>query len=313
MASPHCKCVNLIRPYPTACRPAGESFFFPPQACYAPHVKRVHAIISGNCLPFAFARETDYRSRVGKSFLLPADSVPPMCLKRRSLALILSLICLLDYGSHAAADDGSKPIEIVMLGDSITKGVRTGVKAEETFAALLERVLKDKGHAVRVTNAGIGGEKTDQALARLEKDVIAKKPTLVAIMYGTNDSWIDRGKTEPRLTLEQFRENTLQLVKQLQQAGIRPILMTEPSHGKKSAANGLDEHPNQRLEKYVAVTREIAQELKLPLIDHYAEWTTAEGKGHDLTDWTTDQYHPNPAGHAHMAELILPVMLKEIE
>lgn len=235
-----------------------------------------------------------------------------MCLTLRRFAVVLSLILLLGP-APLAAEDGGQPIEIIMLGDSITKGVRSGVKADETFASHLERMLKEKGIAAKVTNAGIGGEKTDQALARLDKDVIAKQPKLVAIMYGTNDSWIDKGKTEPRLTLEQFKGNTMQLVQRLQKAGIAPILMTEPSHGKKSASNGLGEHPNLRLAKYVAVTRDVAKELKLPLIDHYADWTAAEANGQDLTDWTTDQYHPNPAGHSHMAELILPVMLKEIE
>ena len=34
-----------------------------------------------------------------------------------------------------AAHDVNAPVEIVMLGDSITKGVRSGVTAEQTFAA----------------------------------------------------------------------------------------------------------------------------------------------------------------------------------
>jgi acyl-CoA thioesterase-1 len=211
-----------------------------------------------------------------------------------------------------AAHDVDAPIEIVMLGDSITKGVRPGVNADETFSSRLEKLLQERDIAARVTNAGIGGERTDQALVRLTKDVIAKKPRVVAIMYGTNDSWVDQGKSEPRLTLDEFRDNTMQLVERLRRAGITPILMTEPSHGKKSAPNGLGEHPNLKLEHYIAATRDVAKELGVPLIDHFADWTAAEANGQDLTDWTTDQYHPNPAGHVRMAELILPVMLKEI-
>ena len=212
-----------------------------------------------------------------------------------------------------AANDVSAPVKIVLLGDSITKGVRPGVTADETFSARIEKLLQEKGIPAHVTNAGIGGERTDQALARLTKDVVDKQPRFVAIMYGTNDSWVDQGKSEPRLTLDEFRDNTVQLVERLRRAGITPILMTEPSHGKKSAPNGRGEHPNLLLAKYVAATREVAQELGVPLVDHFADWTAAETKGQDLTDWTTDQYHPNPAGHAHMAELILPALNAEIE
>lgn len=211
-----------------------------------------------------------------------------------------------------AAHDARAPVEIITLGDSITKGVRPGVKPDETFAARLEKLLQGKGVPAKVTNVGIGGEQTDQALARLTRDVINKKPRLVTIMYGTNDSYVDKGKTESRLTFNQFRDNTVQLVERLRRAGIMPILMTEPSHGKRSGANGLGEHPNVRLAKYVEVTRDVAKELNVPLVDHFADWTKAESGGQDLTDWTTDQYHPNPAGHAHMAELMLPVVLAEI-
>jgi len=143
-----------------------------------------------------------------------------------------------------ARHDVGAPVEIVLLGDSITKGVRSGVTADQTFAAHIEKLLRDKGIAAKVTNSGVGSETTTLALARLTRDAIDKQPRIVTIMYGTNDSWVDQGKSEPRLTLDEFRDNTVQLVERLRRAGITPILMTEPSHGKKSAANGLGEHPN---------------------------------------------------------------------
>jgi hypothetical protein len=63
---------------------------------------------------------------------------------------------------------GLKP-RIVVLGDSITKGVRPGVTAEETFAAVLQRRLLEQGLSYEVINRGIGGERTDQALKRLAR------------------------------------------------------------------------------------------------------------------------------------------------
>ena len=58
-----------------------------------------------------------------------------------------------------------KEFVIVTLGDSITRGVRPGVKDTETLAALLNAVLTKKGIKANVVNVGIGGERTDQALA----------------------------------------------------------------------------------------------------------------------------------------------------
>src|SRR5438552_15698538 len=60
-----------------------------------------------------------------------------------------------------APAESKASIRIVTLGDSITRGVRAGVNSEETFAALLQVGLKDKGVAAEVVNLGIGGERTD--------------------------------------------------------------------------------------------------------------------------------------------------------
>ncbi len=197
---------------------------------------------------------------------------------------------------------------IVTLGDSITKGVRSGVKADETFAAQLQPMLREKGVECEVTNAGIGGERTDQALKRFAKDVIAQKPRIVTIMYGTNDAYVDKGATEPRLTIDQYRDNLHQLVAELRKAGIDPILMTAPRWGDKSPPDGAGDHPNKSLEKYVEACRTVARETKTPLVDNFDHWSKTNATGFDIGQWTTDQYHPNPAGHKVIAELMLPVV-----
>jgi len=200
-------------------------------------------------------------------------------------------------------------VKIVTLGDSITKGARAGVKAEETFAALLETGLKKQGVKAEVANVGIGGERTDGALARLEKDVLARKPRIVTIMYGTNDSFVDKGQTTPRLTVEEYRMNLTALIAKLKDAGVQPVLMTEPRWGP-DVRNGLDENPNGLLEKYADVCRSVAKHAKVPVVDHFEHWTKAEKEGTRIADWTTDQCHPNPAGHRVMAELMVPVVAK---
>src|SRR5690242_17245831 len=108
-----------------------------------------------------------------------------------SLAALWSCYSLLSAAEPPEAAVGvaaeQSQVAIVALGDSITRGVRSGVKPEETFATLVEARLKDQGYRATVANFGIGGERTDQALARLEQ-IIAARPRLVAVMYGTNDS-----------------------------------------------------------------------------------------------------------------------------
>ena len=116
-------------------------------------------------------------------------------------ATVIVAVGLLATSGTVSGDDRplSRTTHIVTLGDSITKGERSGVTAEQTFASLIESSLLVAGRPVRVTNVGIGGERTDQALARLGK-VLALKPDVVTIMYGTNDSFVDQGQTASRLS-----------------------------------------------------------------------------------------------------------------
>lgn len=164
---------------------------------------------------------------------------------------------------------------------------------------------------MKVINVGIGGERTDQALKRLDR-IIALKPDIVTVMYGTNDSYVDQGKTVSRISSKEYQSNLTKLVTKLQDGGIQPILMTEPRWADDARKNGLGENPNARLEPYLDLCRETAKKWKVPLVDHYAEWTKARTQGVNLRDWTTDGCHPNPTGHQKIVEALVPVINKEL-
>ncbi len=196
---------------------------------------------------------------------------------------------------------------IVTLGDSITKGVRGGVTAEQTFAALLESQLKQNGKSARVINVGIGGERTDQALKRLDQ-ILAQRPDIVTVMYGTNDSYVDQGKMASRISSQDYLSNLTKIVTELQSRGVQTVLMTEPRWADDARPNGAGENPNVRLEAYLELCRETTQRWRVPLVDHYAQWTKARADGVNLRDWTTDGCHPNPKGHEQIAKALLPVI-----
>ena len=73
---------------------------------------------------------------------------------------------------------------IVALGDSLTEGF--GVAKEEAYPHLLEQVLLQKGHAVKVINAGISGSTSASAASRL-RWYIRTNPDIVIIALGGND------------------------------------------------------------------------------------------------------------------------------
>jgi acyl-CoA thioesterase-1 len=197
---------------------------------------------------------------------------------------------------------------VLALGDSITRGARPGVLPTETFSARVQAALREAGAKVLVHNLGIGGERTDQALRRLDRDVLAQRPHLVLVMYGTNDGWVDEGQTASRLGEESYEANLREIVGRLRAAGIVPVLMTPPRFGEENRRNGLGEDPNERLARYAGRCRNVARETGVPLVDHFAAWTEAQEQGQSLQGRTTDGCHPNGNGHADLAGRILPVV-----
>jgi acyl-CoA thioesterase-1 len=73
---------------------------------------------------------------------------------------------------------------IIAVGDSLTAGF--GVDGDQAYPALLERKLRDAGYDYRVINGGINGEKSGEALGRIEL-ILSRKPDIVILQTGTND------------------------------------------------------------------------------------------------------------------------------
>ncbi|MEW4568543.1 GDSL-type esterase/lipase family protein [Tautonia sp. JC769] len=227
---------------------------------------------------------------------------------------VTPLILLL--GTAASAEDPASspkpPGRIIALGDSITKGVRPGVSPEDTFIARVEAALNADGLAVEGINLGVGGERTDQALARLD-GLIAQRPRIVTVMYGANDSYVDQGATTSRLSIDDFARNLRTIVEHLLLAGIEPVLMTEPRWADDADPDGLGRNPNLQLEPYIEACRDVARDTGVALVDHYAHWTEARADGQNLRDWTTDGLHPNPRGHRELANLMMPTLQQLLE
>ncbi len=69
---------------------------------------------------------------------------------------------------------------VVFLGDSITRGY--GLQEEEAFPSLVAAML-----GVPHVNAGVSGDTTAAALARIERDVLVHRPRITLVELGGND------------------------------------------------------------------------------------------------------------------------------
>ena len=143
---------------------------------------------------------------------------------RTPLAALFALLPLLPL----AGEDGAKPLakgdRIVFLGDSITQG-GGGPKGYITLYTQSVQASHPDFDLTTV-NAGISGNKVPNLQSRLDKDVIAKKPTLVYIYIGINDVW--HGEKDPKkgTSKDVFEAGLKDLIARINAAGARVILCT---------------------------------------------------------------------------------------
>lgn len=75
---------------------------------------------------------------------------------------------------------------LAFLGDSITQ---QGQQNPDGYVNLTIRALASEGVNVKPVKAGISGHKSDNMLARLNRDVLSKKPRWMTLSCGVNDVW----------------------------------------------------------------------------------------------------------------------------
>lgn len=163
---------------------------------------------------------------------------------------------------------------VLALGDSLTYG--TGASPETSYPAVLARLT-----GWNVVNAGIPGDTSAGALARLPELLQQHKPALVIVSIGGNDFL--RG-VPPADT----RSNIRAIGEQVKAAGAQALLVAIPEVSAfAAAARSLGDH---------AMYEALATELKLPL--HSAGWTEV------LNDpaLRSDPIHGNARGYEVFAE-----------
>ena len=221
---------------------------------------------------------------------------------------LAALAAMLVLPSSLRAEEAAQPLKkddrIVFLGDSITAG---GVKPQG-YVTLLTAAIKaahpDLG--IETFGAGVSGNKVPNLQARLEKDVITKKPTLVFIYIGINDVWHWRKNKEGVMaggtTKELFESGLKDIIAKVNAAGARVILCTPSVIGEKN--DGSNER-DAMLEEYSAVSRKVAADtgsqlvdLRKAFIDHLKANNPDNLPKGILTG---DGVHLNPAGNAFVA------------
>jgi lysophospholipase L1-like esterase len=214
----------------------------------------------------------------------------------RAKPLLLSCLLLTAWTRSLCAQeilvkDGQK---IAFLGDSITQMGQDGLG----YCQLVISGLKANGVGATMVRAGISGHTSRDMLARVERDVINKKPDWMTLSCGVNDVWHGAGG----VVLDKYKENITAIVDKVTAAGIKVVILTSTMIGE-DQPNG----NNQKLVAYNDFLKSLAAERKFPLADLNADMqaTIKDFGPHQGNLLTRDGVHMNGFGDVMMASGVL--------
>ena len=206
----------------------------------------------------------------------------------RSFAHMLVLGMLLIVAGTAFAQTSAaretKPIKMVVLGDSLSAGL--GLSASSAFPAQLQKSLETKGIAVDMINAGVSGDTTSGGRDRLDWSV-PEGTEAVIVELGANDAL--RG-IDPKITREALSE----IVTRLKARKIAVLLcgmVAPPNYGSDYSA------------RFNAIYPELAKSFGVPLYPFFLEGVATDARLNQA-----DGMHPTAEGVDVIVKNILPTV-----
>jgi acyl-CoA thioesterase-1 len=178
---------------------------------------------------------------------------------------------------------------LVVLGDSLTAGL--GLQKDESYPAVLGRMLKEHGYDWEVINAGVSGDTSGDGRQRagwaLEGDV-----RILIIALGANDGL--RG-----LPVNQMKTNLQTIIDRARQRAIRVLLA------------GMEAPPNygeQYAKEFHEVFVDLARQNKVEFVPFLLEGVAGMSRLNQ-----SDGIHPTSEGAARIADHLWPTVEKMVK
>jgi acyl-CoA thioesterase-1 len=173
---------------------------------------------------------------------------------------------------------------ITVLGDSLAAGL--GLPEDEAFPAVVERMLRERGHDVQVLNAGVSGDTTAGGLNRLDW-ILQQTPEILVVELGGNDAL--RGQS-----LENIEANLRQIVGRAREQDARVLLL------------GMDLPTNygpDYTRGFAAIYERVARDEGATLVPGFMREV-----GLDPTLLQPDGLHPTAEGQRRLAGSLVPAL-----
>jgi acyl-CoA thioesterase I len=198
------------------------------------------------------------------------------------LVLMVALMTAPMALAQAPAPPATRPVKMVVLGDSLSAGL--GLQASAAFPARLQKALQAKGIAIDISNAGVSGDTSSGGRDRLDWSV-PDGTDAVIVELGANDAL--RG-LDPKVTRGALSD-ILTRLKARKIAVLLCGMLAPPNYGSDYAA------------KFNAIYPDLAKSSGVPLYPFFLDGVAADARLNQA-----DGMHPTPEGVDVIVKNILP-------
>ena len=196
--------------------------------------------------------------------------------------------------------------KILFQGDSITDCSRNREKDRSMGEGWANMVAGKLGSEhpgeYMFLNRGIGGNRSIDVCARIEKDILNLAPDYMSILMGVNDVWHGYDGNQAGISAKRFERNYRMLLDDVMETlpNIKiMILGAYVTDGRVLEQYG--QEFKQEVDLRIEATKRIAKDYGLPFVDLQSVFNEACAKA-PACYWTVEGVHPTPAGHALIAK-----------
>lgn len=178
--------------------------------------------------------------------------------------------------------------KLLCFGDSITAREMSD-DGTERLTPRLRNALPDW----EVINAGVSGDNTRDALARLDHDVLTFYPDIVTVLLGANDA-----ASHKMIAIEEYESNLLTIVSRI---GAQKTILITPSPVDENRPRN---RTNEIVRKYSDVVENIAALTGSGFINLFSEMIQQP----DYVLMLSDGIHFEESGYIFLSKLIIEKM-----
>ena len=189
-------------------------------------------------------------------------------------------------------------LTIQFQGDSITAGTSLANKVAERYSIKTEELLRKwlKNDKINCVNRAVGGARTNDERAWLQRDFSGDVPDLVTLWIGYNDKSGCNTVGYYKQTVADYIDRVAEITK-----GRSAFLLFAPGPGKGPRFTMMDD--------YAQAIRELAAERGLPYFD-VSKLFKSFGKKEFSDTYMADTAHPNAKGHQVVADALCEFLVK---